>query len=549
MKAKPWEGGKIIMKEKFARWNILFLQYLKRDWKKIIIWVLGLGMFSAGFVPAFKEIAKGQGLVGMFETLQNPAMISMVGPTPVETGADYTLGAMYAHEMLLFCGLFAMIMSILHVIGHTRKEEDLGLTELLRSFQIGRQANSLAAIAEIVFINGILALFIAVVMISFGADTISIFGSVLYGASIGMAGIIGAGIALIMAQIMPTSSAATGSSLGIVGLLYIVRAGTDVSNVDLSMMNPLGWTYLTFPFTDNNWFPLIFALIFSIIVVFIAFSLEGGRDMGAGYLPQREGRESAKQSLLSVRGLFININKGVIISWLIAYVVMGAAYGSIYGDMQTFLESNEMMKQMFSHTGFSIEESFTGTVMMVLIGLVSILPIAIVNKLFSEERRLHLSQIYATKVTRSQLYWTSIGLSILSGLLGVLLAAGSLGGTAISAMGNSGEMDIVDFFAAGFNLFPTVLFFIGLAALALGWAPKLGKIVYIYLTFSFLLNYFSGLIDLPEWFLNTAIQSWMPQMPMDDFEASVFLTVTIISIALIVIGFLGYSRRDMNEGD
>ena len=209
----------------------------------------------------------------MFETLQNPAMISMVGPTPVETGADYTLGAMYAHEMLLFCGLFAMIMSILHVIGHTRKEEDLGLTELLRSFQIGRQANSLAAIAEIVFINGILALFIAVVMISFGADTISIFGSVLYGASIGMAGIIGAGIALIMAQIMPTSSAATGSSLGIVGLLYIVRAGTDVSNVDLSMMNPLGWTYLTFPFTDNNWFPLIFALIFSIIVVFIALSL------------------------------------------------------------------------------------------------------------------------------------------------------------------------------------------------------------------------------------------------------------------------------------
>lgn len=192
--------------------------------------------------------------------------------------------------------------------------------------------------------------------------------------------------------------------------------------------------------------------------------------------------------------------------------------------------------------------SFNKLDMMVLIGLVSILPIAIVNKLFSEERRLHLSQIYATKVTRSQLYWTSIGLSILSGLLGVLLAAGSLGGTAISAMGNSGEMDIVDFFAAGFNLFPTVLFFIGLAALALGWAPKLGKIVYIYLTFSFLLNYFSGLIDLPEWFLNTAIQSWMPQMPMDDFEASVFLTVTIISIALIVIGFLGYSRRDMNEG-
>src|SRR5690625_7723815 len=82
---------------------------------------------------------------------------------------------------------------------------------------------------------------------------------------------------------------------------------------------------------------------------------------------------------------------------------------------------------------------------MFIISLISILPIAIVNKLFSEESRLHLSQIYATKVTRSQLYWTSIGLSIVGGLLGVLLASGSLGGTAISVMGDSGEMDIVDF--------------------------------------------------------------------------------------------------------
>src|SRR5690625_7212496 len=117
----------------------------------------------------------------MFTQLQIPAMISMVGRTLIETGACYTLGAMYAHEMLLFCGLFAMILSVLHIVGHTRKEEDLGLTELVRSFQIGRQANSLAAIVEVVFINGILALFIAGVMMSFGADTISIHGFVLYG--------------------------------------------------------------------------------------------------------------------------------------------------------------------------------------------------------------------------------------------------------------------------------------------------------------------------------------------------------------------------------
>ena len=69
---------------------------------------------------------------------------------------------------------------------------------------------------------------------------------------------------------------------------------------------------------------------------------------------------------------------------------------------------NELMKQMFTQSGVSIEESFTATIMMVMIGLVTILPIAVVNKLFAEETRLHLSQLYVTKITRGQLYWTTI---------------------------------------------------------------------------------------------------------------------------------------------
>ncbi|WP_145036675.1 ABC transporter permease [Paenibacillus sp. Y412MC10] len=536
------------MQEKFARSRVLFVQYLKRDWKKVIIWVIGLGLFSAGFVPAFEEIGKGQGLQGMYETLQNPAMISMVGPTPIETAADYTLGAMYAHEMLLFCGLFAMIIAALHVVSHTRKEEDLGLTELVRSFQVGRQANSLAVIAEVVMINIVLALVIGGMMTSYGADTISAEGALLFGASIGMAGILGAVIALVMAQIMPTSSGATGSSLGIVGLLYIFRARTDVSNPDLSMINPMGWTYLTYPFTGNHWVPLIVAIVFSVIVVIIAFGLEGRRDMGAGYLPEREGRESAKKSLLSVPGLFTKLNKGVMISWLIAFVIMGAAYGSIYGDMQTFLESNEIMSQMFAISGVSIEAAFTGTIIMVLMGLVSILPIAIVNKLFSEETRRHLSQLYATKVTRAQLYWSSVILANIAGIVGILLASSGLGGTAIAAMGDGSPMNMGDFIAAGYNFLPSVLFFTGLAALALGWAPRLGKSVYAYLGYSFALNYFGGILELPEWFSKTAVQSWIPRMPVDPFDAATFIAISAISIAFMVLGFVGYRKRDMVEG-
>ncbi|MDD9334565.1 MAG: hypothetical protein PV347_00705, partial [Rickettsiaceae bacterium] len=385
MKIKYLKGGRFNMHEKFAGWSTLFLQHLKYDWKKLFIWILSIVLFSAGFVPAFKEIAQGKGLLGMFETLQNPAMISMVGPTPIETATDYSLGAMYAHEMLLFCGLFAMIVSMLHVVGHTRKEEELGLTELVRSFQIGRQANSLGTLIETVLVNGIIAMLIFVMMITFNVETISLQGSLLFGITIGIAGIMGASIALVMSQIMPTSSSAIGASLSIVGLLYIIRAGTDVSNIDLSNINPLGWTYLTFPFTENNWLPIVIAFLFSIIVFVIAIVLEGARDMGGSYITEKKGRANAKKSLLSIHGLLCKINKSIIISWLISFMVIGVAYGSIYGDMQTFLESNEMMKQMFSNSNVSIEASFTSTIMVVMVSLVAILPILIVNKLFSEE--------------------------------------------------------------------------------------------------------------------------------------------------------------------
>jgi ABC-2 type transport system permease protein len=536
------------MKEKFARWDILLIQYLKRDWKKIVIWILGVGLFSAGFVPAFEEIGKGEGLMGMYETLKNPAMIAMVGPTPVNSALEYTLGAMYSHEMLLFCGLFAMIIAALHIVSHTRKEEDRGLTELVRSFQVGRQANSLAVIVEIIIINIVLAVFIGITMISYGVETIGGNGSFLFGASIGIAGILGAVFALVMSQIMSTSSGATGSSLGVIGVLYLLRASTDVSNVQLSMINPMGWTYLTYPFTNNNWLPLIYALVFSVIMVFLAFTLEGARDMGSGYLPEREGRASAKKSLLSVPGLFIKLNKGVVISWLNSFVIMGAAYGSIYGDMQTFLSSNDMMKEMFTQAGFTIEESFTATIMMVMTVLVSILPIAIINKLFSEEIKLHLSQLYATKVTRAQFYWVNIVLASIAGMIGIFLASGSLGATAISATGDKLEMNMVDFLAAGYNFLPSVLFFIGLAALALGWAPKFGKTIYAYLGYSFALNYFGKMLDLPEWFSKTAVQSWIPQMPIEQFNGVTFITITFISGILIVLGYIGYIRRDMVEG-
>lgn len=534
------------MKEKFARYDLLFLEYLKRDWKKIIIWVVALASFAAGFAPYFVEIAKGDGKAGLFETMQNPAIIAMVGPTPIKNAIEYTVGAMYAHEMLLFSCIFSMIVSLLHVIKHTRKEEELGLCELVRSFQVGRQANSLAVMIETSIINVLLSFAITAMLVSFRIETITFGGSLLFGLSIGTAGIIGAAIALLMSQIMPTSQSAIGSSIGILGLLYILRAATDVSNITLSKINPLGFSYLTHPYTENNWYFLAFAILLIFALVIIAFVLEGKRDMGAGYIPQKEGRMGAKKSLLSTFGLLFRLNRGSIISGFIGLFILAGAYGSIFGDMQTFLESSEIIKQMFTISGVSIEKSFTSTLIFVMAVLVAILPIVIVNRLYTEETRGRLSQIYSTKVKRSKLYFTTVILATLCGVIGLLLSSLGLALTALTAMAST-DLTIQTIIYAGLNFVPSILFFVGLSSLALGFAPKLGKAVYIYLAYSFIINYFGKIISMPKWVPKTTIHSYIPLMPVDNFCIVKFAVISVISCVLIILGFVGYNKRDMYE--
>ncbi|MBC1814432.1 tetronasin resistance protein, partial [Listeria booriae] len=78
---------------------------------------------------------------------------------------------------------------------------------------------------------------------------------------------------------------------------------------------------------------------------------------------------------------------------------------------------------------------------------------------------------------------------------------------------------------------------------------RLGKVVYLYLGYSFMLNYFGGILDLPVWFSKTAIQSWLPQLPGESFDLPTFITITLISIVLLGLGYIGYKRRDFIEGN
>src|SRR5699024_5065531 len=118
----------------------------------------------------------------MAETMENPAMTAMVRPGDL---ANYTVGAMTAHQMLLMTSLVVGLMSILLVTRRTRTDEEAGRIEMIRSLPVGRLSNLHATWLVLILTHVLLALVTGFGLFALGIESMDLEGSLLYGAALG----------------------------------------------------------------------------------------------------------------------------------------------------------------------------------------------------------------------------------------------------------------------------------------------------------------------------------------------------------------------------
>ena len=115
--------------------------------------------------------------------MKNPAMTAMVGPG---YGLDnYTVGAMMAHQMLLFTAIAVGIMNIFLVVRHTRRDEESGRIEMIRALPVGRLANLSSTVLVSLIVNILLALIVGLGLYFLRIESMDLHGSLLYGAVLG----------------------------------------------------------------------------------------------------------------------------------------------------------------------------------------------------------------------------------------------------------------------------------------------------------------------------------------------------------------------------
>ncbi|WP_353892410.1 hypothetical protein PRVXH_001757 [Proteinivorax hydrogeniformans] len=517
---------------------------LRRDRIRIPLWILAITLTTLIIAPAFTELfSTEQEIQLMAETMKNPAMSAMVGP-----GFDldnYTYGGMMAHMMLLFTAIAVAIMSIMLVTRHTRADEEEGRIEMVRSLPVGRLSNLAATLLVMTLVNILLALLVGGGLSALGVETMDVAGSMLYGAVLGVTGIFFAAVTALFAQLSSNNRSAMGYSFAFLLIAYLIRAVGDGGVDTISWFSPLGWVTQTQVYVNNYWWPLFITLAVAGFIAAVALYLNSIRDLEAGFIAAKPGRKGASRFLQGPLGLGLRLQRTAIISWAIGMFVLGATYGSVLGDLETFIEGNEMYRQLLPEGAdhLSLTEQFL-TMLMAVISIIGTIPaLMLILKVKGEENKNRTEHLLARAVSRNNIMGSYLAISVVSAPFMVILSALGLwlAGSAVMEV----AIPLRTIIESGMVYVPAMWVMIGLATLLIGVATQATGVTWVYLVYTFFVVYLGELLQVPQWMVNLTPFGNVPQIPADDMNVGKLLALIVIAICLMVGGLNGYNRRDI----
>jgi ABC-2 type transport system permease protein len=529
----------------FVRLRHLGLFILRRDRLQLAIWIFAIASLNVMVALAYDGLYQNAvERATMAEIMQNPAMTFMLGPG---YGLDdYTIGAMMGHQMLLFSALGVAIMNILLVARHSRADEEAGRTELIRSLPVGRLASLGAILVVAVLVNIGLALVVSFSLFACQVESVTLAGSLLYGFLLGVVGFLFAAITALLAQMTESSRGTLGYSLAALGLCYIVRGVGDVSSELLAILSPLGMILRAQVYVNNLWWPVYSVTILGIIFAGGAFFINSRRDLGGGLISARPGRTTASTFLRGPFGLALNLQQTTIIAWLVGLFLLGLSYGSVFGDVELFLEGNEFLRDILPMAlGFTLTEQFLALLMSILAMLATVPALLVLLKVRAEEGDTHVEQVLATAISRTRILLSFVSLGVVVGLLSLVLSGLGLWLAANGVMDES--ISVMTIMQASLAQFPAILVMLALATFLFGWWPQYINLVWLYFAYSLFTVYFGVLLKLPTWLKRLSPFGVLPQMPIEPFEPIVALWLIAFFVIVLLLGLKGFTRRDLNN--
>lgn len=530
-------------KQLFAGTGTLLRFLFRRDRLRLPIWILGLSGFTVVLVPVFTNLlTSGSENMLMAEMLQNPAMVAIVGPV---YGADnYHTGAAFANMMLLFCAMLAGVMSIFLITRHTRHDEELGRLEVIRSLPVGRLANLGSALLAALISNALLAALTCAGLFILREEGMDFGGCLLFGLALGATGMFFALATALFCQATANNRTASGMAYMLLMLLYIMRAMGDIGPEALSLASPLGLVLRTQCFVNNYWWPLGWMAAICALLFIIVMRLAMVRDLGRGFVAERQGRSHAGALLSSPFGLALRLARTSLIVWLATIFVFAAAYGSVFGELDSFISGNELLSAIFAaDSDFSLAEQFIVMLMSIMSMIATIPVISFIGRIASEEKRGHTEHLFGRAVSRGQQMAAYASIAFASSIAFQFLTA--LGFWSSGSMVLDTTPSLGTFSQAAFAYLPAIWFMMGVAMLLVALLPGKTAIAYGWLGYSFFSVYLGVVMNLPDWLAKLTPFGYIPRYPVEELELTAPLVLAAMAFAFAGISFAMYRKRDL----
>lgn len=518
-------------------WQLVRLA-LRRDRLRIPLWVLGIGVVTYATGVSEVGLYKTQEAIDSYAALvgDSPVTIAFGGP-PVGLN---TLAGIIVYEAAFVMILGVCLMAVMMTSRHTRAEEESGRSELMRATEVGRHAGGAAALVT----TAVACLLVGVaVWLALWPSPLSFEAALLLGAGMAVLGLVFAAITLCLAQLFVHARTVTGAGLAVFAAAYVVRAAGDVRDDWLVWLSPIGWVQASHVPVENLWWPLAFPLVATVLLLGLAVVLAERRDYGGGMLPTLAGPAEAPRTLSGVFGLAWRSKRSGVLAWSVGVLLIASLLGTLGDAMANMAKENPMMADYLElSTGASITDSYLATMVLILGLTAGAFAVWAAGHPGAGEDEGQLDLVLAGPVSRTWSLLADVAATVLASTV-VLVAAGL--GLAVGQALATDPTDAVTAFTAQLAYLPAVLTLAGVVVLIGGWLPRWTWVGWVLLAFCFVIGWLGNLLDPPQWVVDLSTFSHTPRVPIESASGWALPVLGAVSVALVVLGLLGFRRRDV----
>ncbi|KAB1944114.1 ABC transporter permease [Micromonospora sp. ALFpr18c] len=520
---------------------------MRRDRVVLPIWILLLAVLPASYASAYTGLypTAAERAAYLAGTASNPSIVALLGPVYGDS-----IGALTVQRAGLLA-VIAALVSVLMVVRHTRTEEEAGRRELLGATVLGRYAGLTAALLVTYAANVLLGLLAAGGLVAAGLPGT---GSLLFGAGMALTGIVFATVGGLAAQLTESAGGARGIGLGVLGLAFALRLGGDAGGSGgtggsaewLSWLSPLGWAARGRAFAGERWWVLLLPVLFSAVLALVAYPVSVRRDLGAGVFPPRLGPASAGALLTGPFGLAWRLHRGQLLGWTVGFGLLGLVLGGAADAAGDAVEGNEQVAEILARLGGSstLAEAYLGSTLSLTALAAAGYGIQAALRARAEETAGRAEPLLATAVSRTRWLAAHLVFALLGPVL-VLAVTGLATGLAYGlSVGDVGG-EVPRLLGVGLAQVPAAWVLAGLAALLVGWLPRLSSVAWAVLAGCLLLGQLGAVLKLSQWALDVSPFTHTPQVLGDNWTATPLAALTVIAAALLTLALRTFQSRDV----